>query len=343
MHIYVYAACPQSKDLEASQYLRAVADVSRWSEAARCAGILIYTDNGIVDPWLVSQVVIESTERLTPLVAIQPVYMHPYSAAKMVASLAFLHGRAVCLNMLAGGFKNDLLALGDQTPHDERYERTVEYTQILMALLQGTAPVTVDGGYYRVTNLKMAPPVPAELVPEVLISGSSPAGLAAARTLGATPVKYPRPPGEEESWLDDDFPTGFGVRVGIIARRDADKAWRIAHDRFPKIDRGRSRTGWRCRCRTRSGTSSCRSAGTTAETVRRMTSRILTGSGRFRTTRPSAPTSWAAMNVSGKCWRITWRSVRERSSSTSLRPRRSWSTSASSSTGRSRKCGRSRK
>ncbi len=239
MNIQVYSTCPQSKDIDRSRYLQSVADVARWSEAAGCAGILVYTDNGIVDPWLVSQAVIESTERLKPLVAIQPVYMHPYSAAKMVASLAYLHGRAVCLNMLAGGFRNDLLALGDETPHDERYERTVEYTQILMGLLRGAAPVTVDGRYYHVANLKMTPAIAPELVPEVLISGSSPAGLAAARRLDATAVKYPRPPGEEADWIGDDDAVGFGVRVGIIARADADEAWRVAYERFPEDRQGK--------------------------------------------------------------------------------------------------------
>jgi alkanesulfonate monooxygenase len=237
--VRIYSTCPQSKDIESSRYLQAVADVSRWSEAAGCEGILVYTDNGIVDPWLVSQVVLENTQRLKPLVAIQPVYMHPFSAAKMVASLAFIYGRSMVLNMLAGGFKNDLLALGDETPHDERYERTVEYTQILMGLLRGGAPVTVDGRYYRVTNLRMMPAIPPELVPEVLISGSSPAGAAAARALGATAVKYPKPPGEEEDWISgDDVSGSFGVRVGIIARRNADEAWRIAHDRFPEDRHG---------------------------------------------------------------------------------------------------------
>src|SRR5205809_571415 len=83
-------------------------DVARWSEAAGCEGILVYTDNGIVDPWLVAQLVVQATERLCPLVAIQSVYMHPYSAAKMVSSLAHLHGRRAYLNMVAGGFRNDL-------------------------------------------------------------------------------------------------------------------------------------------------------------------------------------------------------------------------------------------
>lgn len=239
LSVKIYATCPQSKNIDRSRYLQETAEVLRWSEAAGCTGILVYTDNGIADPWLVSQIVIENTERLKPLIAIQPIYMHPFSAAKMVASPVFFYKRAVCLNMLAGGFKNDFLPLGDETPHDERYVRTIEYTQIMMGLLKGDGPITMDGRYYRVTNLRMTPALPAELVPEVLISGSSPAGLAAARTLGATPVKYPRPPGEEIAWVGDDPIGSFGVRVGIIVRATAEEAWRIANERFPEDRKGK--------------------------------------------------------------------------------------------------------
>jgi alkanesulfonate monooxygenase len=235
--IEVFSTCPQSKEGDPSTYLRRVADVARWSEEAGCAGILVYTDNSLVDPWLLSQLILQSTTKLAPLVAVQPIYMHPYAAAKMVASLAHLHGRRLYLNMLAGGFRNDLAALGDETPHDDRYKRTVEYTTIMKGLLSGTGPVTFAGTYYTVTNLKMTPPVPPELVPGVLISGSSEAGLAAAKALGATAVKYPHPPGEEkEDGSDPSLRTG--VRVGIIAREDADEAWRVALERFPEDRKG---------------------------------------------------------------------------------------------------------
>lgn len=232
----VFATCPQSKDIDSAEYARRVRDVARWSEAADCEGILVYTDNGIVDPWLTAQLVIQSTERLCPLVAVQPVYTHPYTVAKAVTSLAYLHGRRVYLNMLAGGFKNDLLALGDDTPHDERYDRTVEYTRIVLDLLAGERAVTVDGRYYRVEGLRLAPPLPRELMPDVLISGSSPAGLAAAEALGAAAVTYPRPPGEEQSLAGGA--AGSGVRVGIIARDSAAEAWRVAHARFPEDRKG---------------------------------------------------------------------------------------------------------
>lgn len=237
MTVRIYSTCPQSKDLPQAEYLRHVAEVSRWSEDAGCAGILVYTDNGIVDPWLVAQVVVESTESLCPLVAVQPVYMHPYAVAKMVTSLAYLHGRAVHLNMLAGGFRNDLLALGDGASHDDRYTRTAEYTRIVLELLRSDDPVTFSGDHYRVENLRLTPPLPAGLLPEVLMSGSSPAGRAAALAVGATPVTYPAPPGEEDP--PDTAGGGHGVRVGIVARATGEAAWRAALERFPDDRAGR--------------------------------------------------------------------------------------------------------
>src|SRR5213593_4509844 len=105
--IEVFSTCPPSSGSDAGSYLRDVVRVARWSETAGCRGILVYSDNSLVDPWLVSQVIIESTSSLCPLVAVQPVYMHPYAVAKMVSTLGRLHGRRIYLNMVAGGFKND--------------------------------------------------------------------------------------------------------------------------------------------------------------------------------------------------------------------------------------------
>jgi alkanesulfonate monooxygenase len=234
--VEVFSTTPQSKDVDQSEYLQRVEDVARWSDEAGYRGILVYTDNSIVDPWLVSQIILQSTKSLCPLVAIQPIYMHPYTAAKMVSTYAFLHERRIYLNMLAGGFKNDLIALNDETPHDDRYVRTVEYTRIMKALLSSPEPVSFEGKYYKVTNLKMTPPLPEELYPGILISGSSEAGLAAAREIEATAVKYPKPPGEEVDQRGDKVDSG--VRVGIIAREDSDEAWRVGRERFPEDRKG---------------------------------------------------------------------------------------------------------
>jgi alkanesulfonate monooxygenase len=231
----LFSTCPQSKDLPANEYRRRVAEIAEWSDRAGYRGILVYTDNLLVDPWLVAQIVIESTDSLCPLVAVQPVYMHPYTAANMVSSFAHIYGRRIFLNMVAGGFRNDLLALGDSTEHAERYARVVEYTTLVKLLLQGER-VSASGTYYTVKNLKLTPPLPPELFPRIFVSGSSADGIAAARAIGATAVKYPKPPHEEVSTSADG--AGIGMRVGIIARDEETHAWKVARARFPEDRKG---------------------------------------------------------------------------------------------------------
>src|SRR6266478_6269262 len=155
--IAIFSTSPQSKDLPRETYVQQVIDVARWSEEAGCTGILVYTDNSLVDPWLVSQIILQNTEQLCPLIAIQPVYMHPYTAAKMITSFGHLYGRRVYLNMVAGGFKNDLLALNDTTPHDDRYVKLIEYTTIIKLLLSSHDPVSFAGKFYKVEKLWMWP------------------------------------------------------------------------------------------------------------------------------------------------------------------------------------------
>jgi len=229
--IELYSTCLASADLEPMAFRRRVLDVARWSERQRCRGMLVYTDNSLLDPWVVAQLVIEHTVSLRPLVAVQPVYRHPYTVAKTIASLGHLANRAVDLNMVAGGFVNDLRALADTTPHDRRYDRLREYTAIVMRLLEGEA-VTFEGEFYRVDRLRLRPELPRALRPRILVSGSSAPGRAAARALGAVAVEYPVPAADGETTPALEG-LAKGIRVGIIARSDEAEAWRVARTRFP--------------------------------------------------------------------------------------------------------------
>lgn len=234
-HFEIFSTCPPSSAFP-DDYPARVADVARWSERAGCRGILVYTDHSLLDPWLVAQLIIERTRTISPLVAVQPLQMHPYTAAKMVASLGALHGRGVLLNMVSGGFRNDLFALDDRTEHDRRYDRLLEYVTIVKGLLAGGRPVTFHGDFYRVENLKLTPALPADLLPDVFVSGSSEAGAAAARGLDAVAIRYPMPASAETSTAD--WPPRTGIRAGIIARESDEEAWDVAFRRFPADRRG---------------------------------------------------------------------------------------------------------
>ncbi|MBI5855017.1 MAG: LLM class flavin-dependent oxidoreductase [Nitrospirae bacterium] len=245
----VFTTCPPATSSDAilnrpgfysdggDAYLRRVTDAARWAEECGFKGILIYIDNSLANNWALAQVVIENTQRLVPLLAVQPLYMHPFWLAKQIATLGHLYGRRIALNMLAGAFVNDLTELGDHVSHDERYERMTDYTLAVRQLLEADGHVTYKGKYYTLNNVKMKPPLAKELAPIVLMSGASEAGMASARRLGAVAVRYPKPVGYyEQHPLEDGIE--FGTRVGIIAREYEEDAWAIAHARFPVDRRG---------------------------------------------------------------------------------------------------------
>jgi alkanesulfonate monooxygenase len=232
--IRLYGTCPPFSALQANDYLRYVAENSKLSEHHGLDGMLIYTDNRVVDPWIVAQAMLGNTERLLPLVAIQPVYMHPYAVAKKVATFANLLGRRIALNFVAGGFVKDLAQLGDSTPHDERYSRLEEYVRIINSLLRNEV-TTSSGTYYSVSGAVVSPQMPIHLLPELFMSGSSDAGAATAKSIGATPVVYPPPPSE----LGMVAPGKLrAMRLGILARADRNTAWTEALAKFPADPHG---------------------------------------------------------------------------------------------------------
>jgi alkanesulfonate monooxygenase len=205
--IQLFSSCPRSTHVARSRYLQYVADVARWTERAGWTGTFVSSDNSLVDPWLLAHVIVRTTDALRPLVALQPAYMHPYAVAKQITSFAYLYGRPLSLDLNVGEPDHDLDALGDAVPRDRRVARLVEYARIVMGLLETGGPLTIDGAFYRTVNLKLTPPLPSSVRPEVVVSGPC------ARDIGV---------GRR------------AVHVGIIARDRADHAWTIARSRFPE-------------------------------------------------------------------------------------------------------------
>ncbi len=62
------------------------------------------------------------------------------------------------------------------------YEGILVYTD--KELLTRTSPLTFEGHFYTVSNLMLKPELPVSLVPGIFVSGSSEAGMEAARALG---------------------------------------------------------------------------------------------------------------------------------------------------------------
>src|SRR5439155_8265108 len=50
--VEIFSTCPQSYGATPEGFRDNVAQVARWCERYGCNGMLIYTDNSMVDPWL---------------------------------------------------------------------------------------------------------------------------------------------------------------------------------------------------------------------------------------------------------------------------------------------------
>jgi alkanesulfonate monooxygenase len=232
----LYTTCPSSANGDAVNFRSDLERVTRWCDRAAYRGALIYTDNSLMDPWLVAQESIHRSRSFVPLVAIQPLYQHPFTVARAVASIAQLHRRRVDLNFVTGGFKADLASLGDTLDHDRRYDRLVEYVEVVRDLLAGRR-VTYSRSYYRLESAKVRS-VPAEdLRPDLFLSGSSSSCKQAAKALGIVRLCYPLPPDAAASEVAEAG-TKWGMRIGIVARDSSDEAWAVANTRFPTDPRG---------------------------------------------------------------------------------------------------------
>lgn len=233
----LFTTTPQSVNFTGASFADEVKKIAVESEKYGYRGTLIYSDNRLADPWTVTGLLLGETTSLLPMIALQPVYMHPYTVAKKIATLGLLYKRQISLNLVAGGFKNDLISLGDHTEHDKRYQRLIEYTEIIQQLLFSGKPVTYDGEFYKVKNLRLRPELPQELYPLFYLSGSSDSARHAARVLNAKLIEYPEP---HSTYINGSAGRNNpkGIRIGVLARDSHNEAWHEARTRFPETREG---------------------------------------------------------------------------------------------------------
>jgi len=228
--VNIYTACPPMDEHSPGSYRKLLIDVARWTEETGFTGILTHTDNSTLDPWAAAQLIIEHTDSLIPLVAVNPIYMHPLSAVRMINTLGYFCARRVDLNLVSGGFARHLREAGCTLDHDQRYDRLAEYGEVLKLLLAAERPVSHSGEYYALKSANLTPKLAPDLMPGFFVSGASDACRRAQQALGATRLSYPH---ELSSYEGPSPLQGTGVGFGIIARESAAEAWSIAHDRFP--------------------------------------------------------------------------------------------------------------
>jgi alkanesulfonate monooxygenase len=199
------------------------------ADACDVTGVLIFTGNDMpFEPFVLAQTILERTESLLPLVAVNPIYQHPFSVARMVNSLHALYGRTIHLNLVTGVSVRHLESLGEQLDHEQRYGRLTEFALVVRSLLRPHGVTTFDGQFYQMLGAQLAMRIPETAEPKFLIAGESSASRRCASAVGAVRIAMlgaQSPEGE---------PPPAGVHFGIVAREDSmaalDAARRIFAD-----------------------------------------------------------------------------------------------------------------
>lgn len=213
----------------------------RLADESGFSGSLIFHGHNTLDPWVVASVLLEHTERLVPLVAVQPNAHPPHTAAKTLASLARLHDRRVDINLVTGAAANELAQIGDITDHDGRYRRLEEFAEVLGAFIESDRPVHHEGQCYEYHGAQLYTRLDERLRPRRFVAGSSGANHALAAKLAATSVTHPVPASQFTAAVADSA-SPIGIRIGVLARPSAAAAQAEAERRYTHSREGVIRT-----------------------------------------------------------------------------------------------------
>jgi alkanesulfonate monooxygenase len=225
----IFVISPRTQNI--NNYWTDICKIACLSEKYGLTGVLLFTGNDTyLEPWLVAQEMLRQTNSISPLIAVNPVYMHPFTVAKMVASLVRFYGRKIYLNMVTGTALSYQKALGDRLSHDERYDRLAEYIKIVGGLLSSTRPLSFHGNYYEIDQLQLFPGIALETAPEFLLSGQSESAWRVCGATGSTGMQM------LPARMEDGLSNVRGIHCGIVSRETEGAAWQAARALFPESE-----------------------------------------------------------------------------------------------------------
>lgn len=117
------------------------------------AHTLITVGDKRIDPWTIAQACLT---KLNPIVAVNPLYIHPVETAKRVVALQKLYGTTVSLNLVTGSFFNEMKSVGDELNLEQRSQRLKDYHSILSELLKGKIS-NIKSDFYSLSGAEIYP------------------------------------------------------------------------------------------------------------------------------------------------------------------------------------------
>lgn len=204
-------------------------------------GMLLPTGVHCEDAWIEAAALIPVTQRLKFLVALRPGLISAPVAARMAATFDRLSNGRLLINVVSGSTPSEHRGDGLFLDHDERYDLSDEYLTVWRELL-ATGKTDFDGKHVRVEGSQLVFPPVQRPHPPLYFGGSSPAGIRVAARHADTYLTWGEPLQQVAEKIADvraavravgrpaDRKLSFGIRLHVIVRDTAAKAWEAAED-----------------------------------------------------------------------------------------------------------------
>ena len=206
-------------------------------------GVLLPTGRSCEDSWVVASALAPLTERLRFLVAVRPGLQSPTLAARMTATLDRISGGRLLVNVVTGGDPQENKGDGIFLSHAERYEVTREFLDIYKRVLAGET-VAHRGRHFAIEDGRLLFPPVQQPHPPLYFGGSSREANDVAAEQIDKYLTWGEPPALVAEKLDTvrelaakkDRKVSFGIRLHVIVRETAAKAWEAAEDLISRLD-----------------------------------------------------------------------------------------------------------
>ncbi|WP_223703034.1 LLM class flavin-dependent oxidoreductase [Sutcliffiella deserti] len=129
-----------------------------------------------LDAWSTAAALAAVTEEIEIMTAIRPGFHNPAIAAKQTANIDHISNGRFTLNVVSAWWEEEARQYGGIfTEHDERYDRTKEFIDVLKGLWTEDS-FSYDGKYYQLKDTKLFPKPVQRPNPILYAGGESPKG-----------------------------------------------------------------------------------------------------------------------------------------------------------------------
>jgi len=131
-------------------------------------------DHDVMEAWTTSAALAAVTDKIEILAAVRPGFHNPAVTAKMAANIDAISNGRFTLNVVSSWWEEEARQYGGIfTAHDERYQRTEEFIQVLKGLWSEDV-FSFDGEFYQLKDVHFQPKPKKQ--PTLYAGGESPRG-----------------------------------------------------------------------------------------------------------------------------------------------------------------------